>query len=128
MAGRPRIYDSVEELEQAIELYMAECKENQRKPTITGATLFLGFCDKTTLYDYRDRPEYSHSIKRLLLFVENGYEEALHGNSVTGCIFALKNMGWRDKTEQEVNGNLGITWVENKTYLNGSNGKTDTSN
>lgn len=121
MAGRPRLYESVEELELAVEAYIAECTTNNKKPTITGATLFLGFCDKTTLYDYRDREEYSHSIKRLLLFVENGYEEALHGTSVTGCIFALKNMGWKDKTESEINGNLGVTWVENKTYLNGSN-------
>lgn len=123
MAGRPRIYETVEELDEVIESYIADCKANNKKPTITGATLFLGFCDKTTLYDYRDRDGFSHSVKRLLLFVENGYEEALHGNSVTGCIFALKNMGWKDKTEQEINGNMGITWVENKNY--GSDDKAD---
>jgi hypothetical protein len=116
MAGRPRIYETVEELEQAVEAYIADCKENKKKPSVTGATLHLGFCDKTTLYDYRDRAEYSHSVKRLLLFVENGYEEALHGNSVTGSIFALKNMGWKDKTEVEQSGNMAITWKEERTY------------
>lgn len=100
--GRPRIYETVEEIEEVIEGYMAECKANKEKPTVTGATLYLGFCDKTTLYDYRDREEFSHSIKRLLLFVEHGYEVALQGNSVTGAIFALKNMGWKDKSEKEV--------------------------
>ena len=31
--------------------------------------------------------------------VEMGYELKLSGASVTGAIFALKNMGWRDKVE-----------------------------
>lgn len=109
MAGRPRIYDSVEELDTMVDSYMLDCKENSIKPTITGATLFLGFCDKTTLYDYRDREEFSHSIKRLLLYVEFGYETALHGNSVTGAIFALKNMGWKDKQEMDVRTPDGVT-------------------
>lgn len=99
MAGRPRIYDTVEELEAQCEAYYIHCKENKEKPTLTGACLFLDFCDKTTLYDYKNRPEYSHSIKHLMLFIENGYESALHGNSVAGSIFALKNMGWKDKVE-----------------------------
>lgn len=107
--GRPRIYDSVEEIEEVIEGYIAECKEKKEKPTITGATLYLGFCDKTTLYDYRDREEFSHSVKRLLLFVEHGYEVALQGNSVTGAIFALKNMGWRDKAEMDIRTPEGVT-------------------
>ena len=108
MVGRPRIFETVDELNEAIEAYYQLCQEKELKPTITGAAFHLGFADKTTLYDYRDRPEFSHSIKRLLLFVENGYEQALHGNSVTGSIFALKNMGWKDKQE-----------VDNNTTING---------
>lgn len=113
--GRPRIYESVEEIEAEIESYMAKCQADKSKPTITGATLYLGFCDKTTLYDYRDREEFSHSIKRLLLFVENGYETALQGNSVTGAIFALKNMGWKDKTESSVSHSGGINFIFEET-------------
>ena len=114
--GRPRIYQSVEEIDEVIEDYKTQCFIDGKRPTVTGATMHLGFCDKTTLYDYRDREEFSHSIKSLLLFVENGYEQALHGNSVTGSIFALKNMGWKDKTEVESNGSMTIQWAEEKTY------------
>lgn len=99
-----------------VDSYMLDCKNNSIKPTITGATLFLGFCDKTTIYDYRDREEFSHSVKRLLLFVEFGYESALHGNNVTGAIFALKNMGWKDRTEQLIEGAMPVVWNEEKTY------------
>lgn len=99
MAGRPRIYDTPEDLAEQCEAYITKYTNSLDRPTLTGACLFLGFCDKTTLYDYRDRPEFSHSIKRLLLFIENGYESALHNNAVAGPIFALKNFGWRDKQE-----------------------------
>lgn len=109
--GRPRIYQSVEEIDEVIEDYKTQCLIDGKRPTVTGATMHLGFCDKTTLYDYRDREEFSHSIKSLLLFVENGYEQALHGNSVTGSIFALKNMGWKDKTETEHSGKMQIEQI-----------------
>lgn len=102
-AGRPRIYTDVAELEAEVEKYLAEAI----KPTVTGLALFLGFADKTTLYEYRDRPELSYPIKRALTTIERYHEEGLTENNVAGRIFALKNMGWKDKTEQEMYGKDG---------------------
>lgn len=102
MAGRPRIYENPEELDKMCEDYFSD--EGMIKPTITGLSLHLGFADKTTLYDYRDRPEFSHSIKKALTKIEKYHEEALSENNVAGRIFALKNMGWKDKTETEHSG------------------------
>lgn len=131
MAGRPRIYDSVEDLEAAIESYFStplvqytQCgtfvseteKVKNPKPTVTGLALYLGFADKSTLYEYRDREEFSYSIKRALSMIEMYHEERLSDNNVTGAIFALKNMGWKDKTEVEQSGNLSINWHEERTY------------
>lgn len=113
--GRPRIYDDPEELDQEVVKYFSQ--ESLKKPTVTGLTLWLGFADKTTLYDYRDKPEFSHSIKRGLTLIEMYHEEGLSDNNVAGRIFALKNMGWKDKTEQDVNLSGGITWNEQKTYV-----------
>lgn len=95
--GRPRIWENPDDLQEAVDKYFAEVK----KPTVTGLALFLGFADKTTLYEYRDRPEFSYPIKASLTRIELYHEEGLSENNVTGRIFALKNMGWRDKTEQE---------------------------
>lgn len=124
--GRPRIYETIEELELAIESYFfipitvdsgsklgPEKNETDKftfnpRPTVTGLALHLGFCDKTTLYDYRDRPEFSHPIKAALTLIEKHHEEGLSGNSVAGHIFALKNKGWKDKIETgftDTNGN-----------------------
>jgi len=124
--GRPRIYDSVEELEKMCDSYfmqevMIEVAnkfgpsdfigsgkfEPIAKPTVTGLALHLGFADKTTLYEYRDRPDFSYPIKRALTRIEQYHEQALDSNSVAGRIFALKNMGWRDKVETGFTDNEG---------------------
>lgn len=69
--------------------------------TITGLSLFLGFCDKSSFYDYKKRPMFSHSIKRATSLIERSYEMGLSGKTPTGAIFALKNFGWKDKQEVE---------------------------
>lgn len=100
--GRPRIYNDVEELSRACEQYFTKCLETALRPTVTGLALWLGFADKTTLYEYRDRQEFSYSIKTSLTMIENALEQKLENNSVAGIIFALKNMGWKDKQELDV--------------------------
>lgn len=84
--------------------------------TITGLCLHLGFADLSSLYDYEKKDEFTHIIKRARLIVQKGYELNLHGDKVTGSIFALKNMGWKDKQETEHSGGMQLTWKEERTY------------
>lgn len=109
--GRPLIYKTPEELATQCEAFFAECEAAGEKPTLTGLAYFLGFGDKSTVYDYRDREEFSHPIKRALLRVEMGYEKSLRDNNVAGTIFALKNMGWKDKTETELSGGVELKQI-----------------
>lgn len=74
-------------------------KRRPRHVTITGLALFLGFESRQSIYDYEQNGEFSYIIKNARLRVEESYEQNLHGNNCTGSIFALKNMGWKDKTE-----------------------------
>ncbi len=76
-------------------------------PTITGLALFLGFCSRQSLHDYEEKIEFSYIIKKARTKVENGYEKNLHGNNPAGSVFALKNMGWTDRTQTEVTGKDG---------------------
>lgn len=100
--GRPRVFDSADEMQAAIDGYFSLLKETKGKSTVTGLALALGFESRQSIYDYKESGEFSYIIKRALLQVENGYEERLSENNVTGAIFALKNMGWKDKTEQDI--------------------------
>jgi hypothetical protein len=113
MAGQPPYYKTPEELQTKIDAYF---DDDKCPNTITGLAYFLGFADRQSLNDYEERPEYSFIIKRARTRVEMAYELKLSGQSVTGAIFALKNMGWKDKSEIENSGQMNFTWVEEKTY------------
>ena len=106
-AGQPAYYKTPEEFEAACDSYFAKCAADETPLTITGLVLYLGFCERKSLYDYEAKPEFLHVVKKARMRVENGYELRLSGNSPTGSIFALKNMGWKDKTEQEMYGKDG---------------------
>jgi len=94
--GRPPMYDNVAELREAIQSYF-DLHEN--KVTISGLAYYLGFESRQSFYDYEKNPEFSYTIKRARLFIENEYESLLRSGNVTGAIFALKNFGWSDKQE-----------------------------
>lgn len=133
-AGHPPIYATVEEFQAKVDeyfIYIAgekgmtikegekEITEWQRWPepaTVTGLALFLGFESRQSIYDYEERGEFSYIIKKARMRVECEYEKKLSGTTPTGSIFALKNMGWKDKTEQDLNLSGGITWNEVKQY------------
>jgi hypothetical protein len=97
--GRPRLFKSPEELEAAIIKYFNGCIKKKKNPGICALALALGFETKQSIYDCEKIPEFSYLIKRARLCVESSYESRLNTISPTGAIFALKNMGWHDKSE-----------------------------
>lgn len=99
--GRPPLFDSAESLERKVKEYYQYCEDNREHLTITGLALYLGFESRQSLYDYEKNDKFSYIIKAARLKVENDYEKRLATNSVTGAIFALKNMGWSDRQEIE---------------------------
>lgn len=70
-------------------------------PTITGLALFLGFNSRQSLYDYGKKDEFAYIVKKAQTFIEREYEEMLQTGNVTGAIFALKNMGWKDQNQTD---------------------------
>lgn len=112
--GRPMKFSSKEELEALIDEYFNNCpdtvtvygkdgEEYQRKvPTINGLALYLGFCSRTSMYDYEKKDTFMYTIKKARAKMEMIYEQHLQTGNPTGAIFALKNFGWKDKIEQEV--------------------------
>lgn len=102
MAGRPAVYDSVEALEEKVNSYFELIEQKKEPATITGLAFHLGFESKQSIYDYEKHEQFSYPIKRARLRIEIEYEKKLSTQSVTGSIFALKNMGWKDKTEQDI--------------------------
>jgi len=119
--GRPRLFTDPKKLEKKVIEYFDYIQGEEgdtitnklgeqvktwirepESPTVTGLALFLGFADRTTLYEYRDREEFSFIIKRAISIVENHHEHRLGSTTPTGSIFALKNMGWKDRQETTI--------------------------
>lgn len=130
MAGRPPIFETVEELENAIDNYFKAGVKIRKiivgkapnaqvieipVPTITGLCYFIGFESRQSFYDYEEKPEFSYTVKRARLFIEVEYEEQLTMGNTVGAIFALKNMGWKDKSETEYSGNLTLHQITGMT-------------
>jgi hypothetical protein len=112
--GRPKLWDSPEILEKLVDEYF----DSTNRPTLSGLAVFLN-CDRHTIYNYKERDEFFHIIKKATSLVESIYEErAIYENNPTGVIFALKNMGWSDKvenkTDMKVSGIKPIEWVKSK--------------
>lgn len=130
--GRPRHYNTAKELQTEIDNYFEHIKgergtkvdetgivEWMRPPeycTVTGLAYYLGFESRQSVYDYEKDGQFSYVIKKARLKIESGYEQRLYSQSPTGAIFALKNMGWKDKTEQDLNLSGALVWNETKTY------------
>lgn len=102
LGGRPLSYSDPKKLQADVDKYF----EEEPQPTLAGLAYALGI-NRSTLYEYDDKEMFSDIIKRARDRVAATYETRLiYGSQPTGVIFALKNMGWKDKTESEINGNL----------------------
>jgi hypothetical protein len=127
--GRPPKYNSSESMQDAIDEYFNAHKPRIRRdengnplftakgmpiidmnpPTISGLALFLGFSNRTSLYEYEKEPEFSDTIKRARTRCEEFVESGGMSGDVPApmAIFALKNYGWSDKQELEHTGKDG---------------------
>lgn len=141
-SGRPAKFETVEELQNAIDNYFDSCyadrpakdkdgfvvldddgkpyiERTQIEPiTITGLALALN-TSRETLMDIENgngpyTEEYSDVITRAKLVCQNYAEKQMYtAKSANGPIFALKQYGWKDKQEIEQNNSGSIEIVFN---------------
>lgn len=102
LGGRPLKFKTVEELQEKIDRYFASCDEDEEPITITGLALALG-TTRELLCDYEDKDEFSDAVKMAKQRVQHAYEKRLVKRGNGGDIFALKNFGWKDKSEIDNN-------------------------
>lgn len=125
--GRPKQYETPEQLQAKIDEYYNDCEINELPLTTEGLAYFLDV-DRVTLLRYEkseSHKDFSHTIiKAKNKILKYKMENAIMGKSNTAiAIFDLKNnYNYKDKQETEFSGKIeGI-----KIYLpdNGRN-KTD---
>ena len=94
--GRPLKFKTLKSLTSIADAYFDKTPENEW--TITGLALALD-TTRELLCDYELKDKFSVAIKKYKLKVHNSYEKDLRRKGRSGDIFALKNFGWKDKTE-----------------------------
>ncbi len=119
--GRKLVFSTPEELQAKVDEYFDKPVDTRTVyvgadktpikvsvPTITGLALFLGFDSRQSFYDYEKREEFSYTIKVARLRIEREYEQLLQWGNVTGAIFSLKNLGWKDEHTTEHKGEVTV--------------------
>jgi hypothetical protein len=101
LGGKPKKFETPEDLRVVLAEYFE--KTPIKEWTITGLALASGCCSRKMLDEYGERPEYRSIVKEAKLKVESSYEVDLKTSGRVGTIFALKNMGWQDKQEIDMN-------------------------
>jgi len=104
LGGRPPFFTTPEDMWNKAMEYFAICtnKAGKINATISGLSFYLGFESRQSFYDYELKEEFTYTVRRLRLAVEACYEANLYTFNTIGAIFALKNMGWKDKTETDI--------------------------
>lgn len=124
--GRPPFYDSVDRLYEKCKQYFDTCKPEpltfegedgerlplldkagkpvmqEHRPTTAGLALFLGYANRKSLYDLRDKSDdFGFVINAALTRIENEHEANLFNTSYGGSWKWLTNHGWSDKQTVE---------------------------
>lgn len=99
--GRPRAFNSVEELEKKINKYFEYCNKENKPYTMSGLAYYLDV-DRKTIVNYTKDEQYFPTIKRARDRVQMQLEEnaLMNISNSTFTIFNLKNnFDWKDKIE-----------------------------
>ena len=121
VTGRPPLFKSPKVLSQKINLYFEHCDESRKPPTITGLSLFCGFADRRSFYDYQDdKAEFSHVTRAARTVIANFHEiNVATRDKPQGSIFMLKNFGFSDTQTIEHKGKAEVrqTFKIGKTII-----------
>jgi len=129
LGGRPKAFETIEQLNFIIEQYIASRLATEKPFTMLSFYIYADISKETGsqyiggTYD-DDNKKFSDSLKKLKDICEAYAEEQLFTNKNTaGIIFNLKNnFGWKDKTEVEhqvtnIDVKISNLLDENKTNL-----------
>lgn len=87
--------------------------------TLAGLAHFIGFDSRKQLEEYERSGPFGYVISRCRLRIEAAYERKLHQQSSSGAVFALKNMGWKDKTDDSKDTGINFTNLKVEITHNG---------
>jgi hypothetical protein len=126
--GQPAYYKNKEEMQDRVDLYFFACEYNKnpndnllanlpdaakkivkevdnRRPTVTGLALALGFTSRQALLHYQATDNFFDTVTKAKARIEAYVEEQLFEGHANGAKFSLTNnfKDWEDKKSQDIN-------------------------
>lgn len=100
--AKKRTYTDPNELRNAVNEYFEEADNNESPYTISGLCLHIGF-SRDMFFKHGHDGEFGDVIQQARLLIEQQHEiRLLTTKKPTGTIFALKNLGWSDRSFLDV--------------------------
>ena len=96
--GRPRRWDTPEDLQKQVDPYFQDCEDRGRYPPIAGLAYYCKV-DRHTIYNYKNKDEYFHIVKRAREYIEMELEQFIMQKGNVGSIFIAKQYGYKDRQE-----------------------------
>ena len=111
--GRPLKFQSVEELQKKIDSYFEDREATGKPITVTGLCLWLDATSREVIMNYQNKDEYTDTLLRAKLRCQEYAESQLYtAKSSNGPIFALKNFGWSDAKQIDIQSTQKVITVE----------------
>ena len=111
--GRPLKFPSVEELQKKIDDYFEDREATGKPITVTGLCLWLDATSREVIMNYQNKDEYTDTLLRAKLRCQEFAESQLYtAKSSNGPIFALKNFGWSDAKQIDIQSTQKVITVE----------------
>jgi hypothetical protein len=101
--GRPPTHESPKTMIPLIQEYIEECIEDDNPPSIAGLCLAIGFSSRDTFCEYRKKPEFSDTLGKVHLWVQDKYATSKDSSRLGMNKFLLMQMGYSERSEQGVN-------------------------
>lgn len=102
--GRPPKYKKKEEIQKIFEVYAEDCVKNSKILTKAGLLSFLDI-DRSNYNRLKKKKEFSNTIRKIELLIEDVWVQRLTQTGATGAIFYLKNAfkeDYRDRNETDI--------------------------
>ena len=106
LGGRPRLYDTPEQFNEAVNSYYQACSSHNEPLTLTGMCLYMGFSGRNALFNYATYEGFLNAVTRARTLVEYGYEKVVITDKNNAAARLLSCIGgddfWNPATKIDV--------------------------
>jgi hypothetical protein len=95
-SGRPRLYETPEQFNEAVDFYYTACISHEEPMTLTGMCLSMGFSGRNAMFRYAAYEGFLNAVTRARTLIEYSYEKEVLTNKNNAAARLLACIGGDD--------------------------------